>query len=349
MKDNINIINLTLAQEIEPSLKNQYNLYKNQVSALKKEYEQLKQQGKIISKTLEDLKNRNLIDNHISTMMQLVNEYTPHRGRLRKNETDIKFISEYLKKIEQVSKESLQVIFNVRKMFTGQEFDIYLEEKGKIYSFSVDDIQNHIGSIIPTYGLSLETMIKNMSKNTKSFASALTKLGFTLKKIDGDTEKRGLKKYQDFVAYHITKNKIIMSESRQLEASVYLWTRKDKVDFNNNSERHSLHAMLGRYIKHGGTSDNITMYKLGDAIKETNKEFKNIEIKRHDGTISLTMIANGIKDLDNAMQKEGKNALNSLIKFFTVKEQRLSSPIDKQAQKKIIDSIDDMCKKLDII
>ena len=347
MNNNSNVINLHLAQTMEPSLRQQYDLYKVKVSKCKQEYKQLKQEGQKVGKILESMKNRNLIDNHISTIMQLVSEYSPHRGRLRENEKDIKIISEYFKKVEKISKESLQVIFDIRKLLTGQEFDIYLEEHGKIYSFSVEDIQNHIGSIIPTYGISLEAMIKNMTKNTKSLSTALTKLGFTLKKIDGDTEKRGLKKYQDFVSYHITKNRIKLPENRQLEAAVYLWTRKDKIDFNSNAERHSLHALLGRYIKHGGTSDNITMYKLGDAIKEANQDFKNIEIKRHDGSITLTMIANGIDKLDIAMQKEGKDSLNALINFFTVKEGRLSSVIEKKAQDKVIKAIKETYKNLD--
>ena len=88
------------------------------------------------------------------------------------------------------------------------------------------------------------------------------------------------------------------------------------------------------------------MYKLGDAIRKADEGFKNIEIKMHNGTISLTMIANGIKKLNEAFNSN--EVKNKIIKFFGVNIQKLSSPIEKEAENEIIKSIEQVFKNINI-
>jgi hypothetical protein len=84
------------------------------------------------------------------------------------------------------------------------------------------------------------------------------------------------------------------------------------------------------------------MYKLGDSIKEVENTFTNIEIKMHNGTISLTMIANGVNKLHQAFTMETLDKQREkLIKLFTVNNNKLSSVVDKKAQKNLIKKIDE--------
>ena len=96
----------------------------------------------------------------------------------------------------------------------------------------------------------------------------------------------------------------------------------------------------------GGTIDTITMYKLGDAIQKTEEGFKNIEIKMHNGTISLNMIANGIKKLYNAFNSE--NPQEQMEKFFSVNKQRLSNPIEKEALDKATQKLKETFQNIEL-
>ena len=350
MNSNQQNINQTLAREITPQVQQQYEIYKQQVRKLRQEFELIKKDWTRIAKIIQKMKNENLINNHVSSLLEQTSGYKLHRGRVSNTEADLKEVTIFFQKLEKLSQESLPLIFNIRKLLTGQEFVLYLEEKGKIYSFSLEDIAQHMGSLMSVYGLNTDTMINNMTSSTKSLSKAFTKLGFSLKKLETDKEKRikNFKKYQEFVTYHITKNKKNILANRQFEAAVYLWTRNNNVNFNDTAQRHSLHRLLGNYIAKGGTSDNIAMYKLGDAVqKNAKQDFTNIELKMSSGYISLTMIINGIKQLDDAFQKSGKQLQTALIKVFTANNSKLSNPIEKEAQKNIEKMIKETLKQLD--
>lgn len=86
------------------------------------------------------------------------------------------------------------------------------------------------------------------------------------------------------------------------------------------------------------------MYKLGDAIRKTEEGFKNIEIKMHNGTISLTMIANGINKLNQAFNSE--NEKEKIIKFFIANKNKLSSPIEKAAEEEAEKAMEKMFKNI---
>lgn len=337
-----NIIN-DLTNMVAKDAKQQYNIYKEKIKILESQYKDLKKENLIISKLIQKLRNENIIDLHLSKLFALVqgNGYK----RARNNEKDLQIITKYFEKVQNLSVEGLKLIFEIRKFFTGQEFDIFIENEGKIFSFSIDDIEKHIGGIIPTYTDSLEKFINNMIKDSRAIAPELNKLGLTLKTSEKDTQLYGIQEYLNFVNNHVKKNKIAISDNRKLEAAIYLYGRNENADFNNESIKQSMRIMLGWYISKGGTKDNITMYKLGDALQKTELGFRNIEIKMHNGTISLTMVANGIKKLNTAFHSTDEK--DKIIKFFTANKTQLSSPIEKEADKIVRDKIEEVFKEID--
>lgn len=241
--DNI-AIEENLVENISLDISQQYKVYKNKVAILAKQYAQIKIEGREISNLIQQMRNENLIDNHLSKLFMLIKDNNisiKHKN----NKENMNKINSYFQKVQSLSVESLKAIFEIRKFLTGQEFDIYIENKGKIFSFSIEDIEQHIGGIIPTYTDSLEDFINNMIKNSKAIAPELTKLGLTLKNMEDDLELKGINKYLEFVEYHVSKNKIPISENRKIEAAIYLYGRNENADFDNKSVRHSLHILLG--------------------------------------------------------------------------------------------------------
>lgn len=337
--NNKSIINTTLANRTKDDVQNQYFLYKKRVENIYLDFQNLKKEAELIGRIFQQMQDQNLIDNHISTMINLTKNYKQNPSFSKYNE-NLKKIENYYNKVQQTCLNGLKLIFEIREFFTNQKFIMYLEQGGKLFEFSINDIDKHANSIIPIYTNSLDKMIKNMISSSKAIAPELRKLGLSLKNLDKDNEIKEISEYQNFVSYHFSKNKIKISENRSLEAAVYLYSRKQNVNFNDKSERHSLHIMLGQYLKKGGLSENITMYKLGDAIHKTREGFVNVEIKMHSGTISLNMIANGIKNLYDAFTQETlEKQQEKLIKMFTANEDKLSSKIEKEAQKDAIKNI----------
>jgi len=326
-------IEKTLSVKMAKNISKQYNYYKTEVDYLMQQYEIEKNKGEEMSKVLQQLKDENMIDNHLSNLFKLVQ--SPNiLPRPYQNQKNIDKITQYFQEIQDLSIRSLKLIFEIRKFFTGQEFVIYLENQGEIFSLSIDDIEKVVGGLIPTYTNSLEKYIDKIGQDTRGMGFELSKIGLSLTNVINEMKKiKGVQPYLDFVDEHVKKHKIQLPENRKLEAAIYLLARKGSVDFSNDTETTSLHALLGKYIAKGGTSDTITMYKLGDAIQQTEEGFKNIEVKMHTGTISLTMIANGIRRLQNAFNSEDPQ--EQFIKFFSVNKQRLSNPIDKAALKEI--------------
>lgn len=340
----MNDIEKSLAKIIAPELKQQYNEYKEKVQQLAIQYQQIKKESNEIAKVIQRMKDENIIDSHLTKLFSLVQDGSTIRRKVDNNQK-LNQINQYFQKVQTLSIESLKIIFDIRKFFTNQEFEIFIENQGKVFSFSIEDLESHSGNIIPIYTNSLEKFISNMEKNSRTIAPELTKLGLTLKNLSEDVEIKGIQPYLDFVEYHLKKNKKEkLSENRKLEAAIYLYGRNKDVDFSNKSQRHSLHVMLGIYISKGGTRDTITMYKLGDAIRSTNEGFKNIEIKMHNGTISLTMIANGIKKLNDAFNSE--NPEEKIIKFFGVKKDQISSPIERAASEEVEKKIKEIFEKI---
>lgn len=330
-------IEKTLSAKMAKNINRQYNDYKIQVAYLMNQYELEKNKGKDISKILQKMKDDNMIDSHLSKLFLLAQGKNV-LPRSYNNQKNLDKVTQYFQEIQDLSVKSLKLIFEIRKFFTGQEFDIYLESKGEIFSFSVNDIEKVVGGLIPTYTDSLEKYIDKIAKDTRGMGFELNKLGLSLTNLSKDIRKvEGIQPYLEFVNYHIKKNKITLSENRKLEAAIYLFTRDGNVDFKDKSNRQSLHILLGQYIARGGTSDTIAMYKLGDAIQQTEEGFKNIEIKMHSGTISLTMIANGIKKLYEAFNSE--NPQEKMEKFFSARKQQLSNPIEKAALEEVAQSI----------
>lgn len=337
--NNKTIINTALANETKIDIQKQYSLYKRKVENLYLEFQKLKKESELIGRIFQQMQRQNLIDNHISTMINLTKNYKQNPNFLKYFE-DLKKIENYYDKVQKICVNGLKTIFEIREFFTNQNFIIYLEQEGKLFEFSIKDIDKHANSVIPIYTNSLDKMIQNMVSSSKAIAPELRKLGLSLKNLDQDNEIKEISQYQDFVSYHFSKNKIKISENRKLEAAVYLYSRKQNANFSDKSDRHSLHIMLGQYIKQGGLSENIAMYKLGDAIHKTKEGFTNVEIKMHSGTISLNMVANGIKNLYNAFTQETLDKQQEkLIKIFTVNENKLSSKIEKEAQKEVIKNI----------
>ena len=341
-----NNIEEDIIKAITPEIKNQYVLYKQQVSNLEKQYMQLKQEGESIAKIIQKMKNENIIDNHLSKLFVLVQENSLiKKQRASNNESNLLKIQQYFQKVQKLSIEGLKLIFEIRKFFTNQEFEIYVEDKGKVFSFSIEDLEAYSGNIIPIYTNSLEKFINNLNKESKSIAPELNKLGLTLKNSMDGVEIKDIPKYLNLIEHYLESHrKIKLSENRKLEAAIYLYERNKKVNFNNKNERRSLYILLGQYIARGGTKDNITMYKLGDAVRKTEQGFKNIEIKMHNGTISLTMVANGIKKLNDAFNSI--NVEEKITKFFGVNKNKLSNPIEKEAVEKTEKAIKEVFKNL---
>ena len=341
-----NNIEEDIVKAIAPEIKNQYVLYKQQVSNLEKQYMQLKQEGESIAKIIQKMKNENIIDNHLSKLFVLVQENSLiKKQRASNNESNLLKIQQYFQKVQKLSIEGLKLIFEIRKFFTNQEFEIYVEDKGKVFSFSIEDLEAYSGNIIPIYTNSLEKFINNLNKESKSIAPELNKLGLTLKNSMDGVEIKDIPKYLNLIEHYLESHrKIKLSENRKLEAAIYLYERNKKVNFNNKNERRSLYILLGQYIARGGTKDNITMYKLGDAVRKTEQGFKNIEIKMHNGTISLTMVANGIKKLNDAFNSI--NVEEKITKFFGVNKNKLSNPIEKEAVEKTEKAIKEVFKNL---
>ena len=341
-----NNIEEDIIKAIAPEIKNQYVLYKQQVSDLEKQYIQLKQEGESIAKIIQKMKNENIIDNHLSKLFVLVQENSLiKKQRASNNESNLLKIQQYFQKIQKLSIEGLKLIFEIRKFFTNQEFEIYVEDKGKVFSFSIEDLEVYSGNIIPIYTNSLEKFINNLNKESKSIAPELNKLGLTLKNSMDGVEIKDIPKYLNLIEHYLESHrKIKLSENRKLEAAIYLYERNKKVNFDNKNERRSLYILLGQYIARGGTKDNITMYKLGDAVRKTEQGFKNIEIKMHNGTISLTMVANGIKKLNDAFNSI--NVEEKITKFFGVNKNKLSNPIEKEAVEKTEKAIKEVFKNL---
>lgn len=341
-----NNIEEDIIKAITPEIKNQYVLYKQQVSNLEKQYMQLKQEGESIAKIIQKMKNENIIDNHLSKLFVLVQENSLiKKQRASNNESNLLKIQQYFQKVQKLSIEGLKLIFEIRKFFTNQEFEIYVEDKGKVFSFSIEDLEAYSGNIIPIYTNSLEKFINNLNKESKSIAPELNKLGLTLKNSMDGVEIKDIPKYLNLIEHYLESHrKIKLSENRKLEAAIYLYERNKKVNFDNKNERRSLYILLGQYIARGGTKDNITMYKLGDAVRKTEQGFKNIEIKMHNGTISLTMIANGIKKLNDAFNSI--NVEEKITKFFGVNKNKLSNPIEKEAVEKTEKAIKEVFKNL---
>ena len=341
-----NNIEEDIIKAITPEIKNQYVLYKQQVSNLEKQYMQLKQEGESIAKIIQKMKNENIIDNHLSKLFVLVQENSLiKKQRASNNESNLLKIQQYFQKVQKLSIEGLKLIFEIRKFFTNQEFEIYVEDKGKVFSFSIEDLEAYSGNIIPIYTNSLEKFINNLNKESKSIAPELNKLGLTLKNSMDGVEIKDIPKYLNLIEHYLESHrKIKLSENRKLEAAIYLYERNKKVNFDNKNERRSLYILLGQYIERGGTKDNITMYKLGDAVRKTEQGFKNIEIKMHNGTISLTMVANGIKKLNDAFNSI--NVEEKITKFFGVNKNKLSNPIEKEAVEKTEKAIKEVFKNL---
>lgn len=341
-----NNIEEDIIKAIAPEIKNQYVLYKQQVSNLEKQYMQLKQEGESIAKIIQKMKNENIIDNHLSKLFVLVQENSLiKKQRASNNESNLLKIQQYFQKVQKLSIEGLKLIFEIRKFFTNQEFEIYVEDKGKVFSFSIEDLEAYSGNIIPIYTNSLEKFINNLNKESKSIAPELNKLGLTLKNSMDGVEIKDIPKYLNLIEHYLESHrKIKLSENRKLEAAIYLYERNKKVNFDNKNERRSLYILLGQYIARGGTKDNITMYKLGDAVRKTEQGFKNIEIKMHNGTISLTMVANGIKKLNDAFNSI--NVEEKITKFFGVNKNKLSNPIEKEAVEKTEKAIKEVFKNL---
>ena len=341
-----NNIEEDIVKAIAPEIKNQYVLYKQQVSNLEKQYMQLKQEGESIAKIIQKMKNENIIDNHLSKLFVLVQENSLiKKQRASNNESNLLKIQQYFQKVQKLSIEGLKLIFEIRKFFTNQEFEIYVEDKGKVFSFSIEDLEAYSGNIIPIYTNSLEKFINNLNKESKSIAPELNKLGLTLKNSMDGVEIKDIPKSLNLIEHYLESHrKIKLSENRKLEAAIYLYERNKKVNFNNKNERRSLYILLGQYIARGGTKDNITMYKLGDAVRKTEQGFKNIEIKMHNGTISLTMVANGIKKLNDAFNSI--NVEEKITKFFGVNKNKLSNPIEKEAVEKTEKAIKEVFKNL---
>lgn len=335
-----------VVKTIAPEIKNQYALYKQQVSNLEKQYIQLKQEGKNIAKIIQKMKNENIIDNHLSKLFGLVQENSLiKRQRSSNNESNLLKIQQYFQKVQKLSIEGLKLIFEIRKFFTNQEFEIYVEDKGKVFSFPIEDLEAYSGNVIPIYTNSLEKFVNNLNKESKSIAPELNKLGLTLKNSIDGVEIKDIPKYLNLIEHYLESHKKTkLSENRKLEAAIYLYERNKKVNFDNKNERQSLYILLGQYIARGGTKDNITMYKLGDAVRKTEQGFKNIEIKMHNGTISLTMVANGIKKLNDAFNSI--NVEEKIIKFFGVNKNKLSNPIEKEAIEKTEKAIKEVFKNL---
>ena len=307
---------------------------------------QLKQEGESIAKIIQKMKNENIIDNHLSKLFVLVQENSLiKKQRASNNESNLLKIQQYFQKVQKLSIEGLKLIFEIRKFFTNQEFEIYVEDKGKVFSFSIEDLEAYSGNIIPIYTNSLEKFINNLNKESKSIAPELNKLGLTLKNSMDGVEIKDIPKYLNLIEHYLESHrKIKLSENRKLEAAIYLYERNKKVNFDNKNERRSLYILLGQYIARGGTKDNITMYKLGDAVRKTEQGFKNIEIKMHNGTISLTMVANGIKKLNDAFNSI--NVEEKITKFFGVNKNKLSNPIEKEAVEKTEKAIKEVFKNL---
>lgn len=341
-----NNIEEDIIKAITPEIKNQYVLYKQQVSNLEKQYMQLKQEGESIAKIIQKMKNENIIDNHLSKLFVLVQENSLiKKQRASNNESNLLKIQQYFQKVQKLSIDGLKLIFEIRKFFTNQEFEIYVEDKGKVFSFSIEDLEAYSGNIIPIYTNSLEKFINNLNKESKSIAPELNKLGLTLKNSMDGVEIKDIPKYLNLIEHYLESHrKIKLSENRKLEAAIYLYERNKKVNFDNKNERRSLYILLGQYIARGGTKDNITMYKLGDAVRKTEQGFKNIEIKMHNGTISLTMVANGIKKLNDAFNSI--NVEEKITKFFGVNKNKLSNPIEKEAVEKTEKAIKEVFKNL---
>ena len=341
-----NNIEESIVKTIAPEIKNQYALYKQQVFNLEKQYMQLKQEGRSIAKIIQKMKNENIIDNHLSKLFGLVQENSLiKRQRMSNNESNLLKIQQYFQKVQKLSIEGLKLIFEIRKFFTNQEFEIYVEDKGKVFSFSIEDLEDYNGNVIPIYTNSLEKFINNLNKDSKSIAPELNKLGLTLKNSMDGVEIKDIPKYLNLIEHYLESHrKTKLSENRKLEAAIYLYERNKKVNFNNKNERRSLYILLGQYIARGGTKDNITMYKLGDAVRKTEQGFKNIEIKMHNGTISLTMVANGIKKLNDAFNSI--NVEEKITKFFGVNKNKLSNPIEKEAVEKTEKAIKEVFKNL---
>ena len=341
-----NNIEEDIVKAIAPEIKNQYVLYKQQVSNLEKQYMQLKQEGESIAKIIQKMKNENIIDNHLSKLFVLVQENSLiKKQRASNNESNLLKIQQYFQKVQKLSIEGLKLIFEIRKFFTNQEFEIYVEDKGKVFSFSIEDLEAYSGNIILIYTNSLEKFINNLNKESKSIASELNKLEKTIKNSMDGVEIKDIPKYLNLIEHYLESHrKIKLSENRKLEAAIYLYERNKKVNFNNKNERRSLYILLGQYIARGGTKDNITMYKLGDAVRKTEQGFKNIEIKMHNGTISLTMVANGIKKLNDAFNSI--NVEEKITKFFGVNKNKLSNPIEKEAVEKTEKAIKEVFKNL---
>lgn len=334
-----------LVERVHLDVRQQYNSYKNEVDNLVLEYEKIKKESQEISKVIKQMQNDNILDNHLSKLFLLAKDGQRRSKRRDKNQQNMEKITLYFQKIQELSIKSLKLIFNIRYFFTGQEFNIFIENKEKIFSFSIEDIEKHVDGIIPTYTDSLEKFINNMTKNSKAIAPELNKLGLSLKNVENDLDETSkLSSYLEFVNYHFSKNKRFLSENRKLEAAIYLYGVRRQANFSDKKDRHSLHILLGQYKARGGVSDNITMYKLGDAIQKTEEGFRNIEVKMHNGTISLTMIANGIKRLSKAFNSQDPK--EKISKFFNVNEKQLSTPIERAALKEVQDKIEEIFKSL---
>ena len=330
---------------VSQNVNKRYNYYKNEIDRLRSDYDILLKESKEIAKVLEQMKDENLIDSHLTKLLMLAQGRSPAFFRGDDNQKKLDKITRYFQNVEQVSVKGLQLIFDIRHFFTGQQFEVYVEHEGKIFSFSIEDVEKYIGGIIPVYTDSLEKYINNINNSTRAVAPELYKLSFSLTALNQDlNEIKGIQSYLDFVDEHLKDHKIEMPENRKLEAAIYLQTRNPDPDFNLKSDRSSLHSTLGWYIKHGGTSDTITMYKIGDTIQKTEEGFKNIEIKMHSGTISLNMIANGIKKLYEAFNSETPE--EKFIKFFNVNPKQLSNPIEREAVNETLKHIKEVFKDI---
>ena len=234
-----NNIEEDIVKAIAPEIKNQYVLYKQQVSNLEKQYMQLKQEGESIAKIIQKMKNENIIDNHLSKLFVLVQENSLiKKQRASNNESNLLKIQQYFQKVQKLSIEGLKLIFEIRKFFTNQEFEIYVEDKGKVFSFSIEDLEAYSGNIIPIYTNSLEKFINNLNKESKSIAPELNKLGLTLKNSMDGVEIKDIPKYLNLIEHYLESHrKIKLSENRKLEAAIYLYERNKKVDFDNKNER----------------------------------------------------------------------------------------------------------------
>ena len=327
----------TLSQKAVKNINQQYFYYKQEVNQLMVQYEIEKEKGKEIAKILRKLRDENMIDSHLSKLFMLTNSSKTFSRKADQQE-DFEKVKKYFQEIQDLSIKSLKLIFDIRSFFTGQEFEIYFENGGEIFSFSMEDVEKYVHGVIPIYTDSLEKYIEKISKDSKGMGFELDKLGLSLASLGEDLQKvEGIQPYLNLIDNQIKKHKVKLSENRKLEAAIYLFERNPNIDFSSKNDKQSLYILLGQYAARGGTSDTITMYKLGDVIQKTDEGFKNIEVKMHNGTISLTMIANGIKKLYNAFNSE--NPQEKMEKFFTVNKKRLSNPIEKEALNKVIEQI----------